>query len=184
MSNLQLFGRCLIVAFRMFLRLPSPIITDFRERWWERAQKQSREIERSREKSRRKIDRNFFEKIFSRENWCEKWRKTFLEKDPVKNGENYMVDTLSDGYNSQMSGSEFNITLIFARFTDFHPSRSYSNPFTNHAGSVVVTSCLTQFRSKYVLVHAWVDFMCSLPSAVSIIVTLSITSFQLTKETR
>jgi hypothetical protein len=40
-----------------------------------------------------KIDKNFVEKIFSRENSCEKWRKTFLEKNIVKNGENYMVDT-------------------------------------------------------------------------------------------
>jgi hypothetical protein len=39
-----------------------------------------------------KIDRNFLEKIFSRENSSEKWRKTFLEKNLVKNGEKYMVD--------------------------------------------------------------------------------------------
>ncbi len=35
--------------------------------------------------------------IFSRkkyrENLCEKWRNNFFEKNPVKNGENYMVDT-------------------------------------------------------------------------------------------
>ena len=62
MSKMHLFGRCLIVAFRMFLRLQSPKIRNFRDRRQERAQKQSREFERSREKSRRKIDRNFLEK--------------------------------------------------------------------------------------------------------------------------
>ncbi len=52
----------------------------------------SRDLVRNREE---KIDRNFLEKIFSRENLCEKWRKTFLEKNLVKNGEKYMVDTTS-----------------------------------------------------------------------------------------
>ena len=57
----------------------------------------SRDLVRNQEE---KIDSNFLEKIFSRENSCEKWRKTFLEKNLVKNGEkfiseNYMVDTAS-----------------------------------------------------------------------------------------
>ena len=51
----------------------------------------SRDLVRNREE---KIDRNFLEKIFSRENSCEKWRKTFLEKNLVKNGENYMGDMI------------------------------------------------------------------------------------------
>ncbi len=61
-SKMHFFGRCLIVAFRMCLRLQSPKIRNFRDRREERTQKQSREFERTREKSRRKIDRNFLEK--------------------------------------------------------------------------------------------------------------------------
>jgi hypothetical protein len=53
----------------------------------------SGEFERTREKSRRKIDRNFLENFFSRENSSEIWRKTILEKNPVKTGENHMVNT-------------------------------------------------------------------------------------------
>ncbi len=82
MCKMQLFGRCIIVAFQMVLRLQSPKIRIFRDSRYECTQKQSREFERTREKSRRKVDRNFLQ-------------KKILEKIRVKTGENYVVDTVS-----------------------------------------------------------------------------------------